>query len=142
MPLGSPVNKLPVVLKRESLRGVRTGCRIEHIETALHCIGLPRCNNLVHGFSFAQPVDAPVANFALLPEFLKGADSRSYVANADPAPFRLTLESDEIVQLDQVDAVKPETLQAAFDRRDDGIFDVMHLLGRQPDLCPDHDAGF
>ena len=42
------------------------------VETALHGIGLPGCDNLMQRSRVTQPIDAPVTDFALLLELLKG----------------------------------------------------------------------
>ena len=48
-------------------------------------------------------------------ELLEGKEDRLCVVRADEELFGLPLGQDVIVQLDQVDALQPETLQAAFD---------------------------
>ena len=128
--MGGPIDELRVILERESLWHLYAGARIDQIEATLNRVSLPWRNGAVQRLRFAEPIDAPIANLAVLLESLKGTDDGFDVIDADPAPLGLALSRDAIVQLNQVNPIKSKALETAFDGCNHGIFNKIHLLGQ------------
>ena len=128
-----------VILRRIVRRQFPGGGWIEHVVDELRAVEDAGIDHLMQRRRIADTRQPEETNLALLAQAF---ERRDYIAEHLPYAQRRSaaLQGNRIMQVKDVDPVKAQSRQAAFERRRDGVGDAAEVGGRQPDFCAHCDA--
>ena len=125
--LGGPVDEARVILEGEARRRRSARRRVDQVVADLDRVHPAQPDGGVQRGRLAEAVDAPETRLALLAQSLECPERRLHIVERHPAPARLALGHNRVVQLDEIDRIAAQSLQAGFDGAHHRARDVIKL---------------